>query len=184
MMAWLYPMTARWLATPLWLLLLAPSALVMLVALIVGGVWISAERQLLLQLDLQHRDSALVVAQWREKITRMPALHPLQRWLADQPPLAADWSSNRVASWLEAPLRDSGVHLVTWRPVQAEGMDTTAPAWLLVFSAEYAATLNFLTRFRALPVVLRIDHLTIRKTPAGLRTELRLSLPQPVEAAR
>ncbi|MCA7015121.1 hypothetical protein LF934_21060 [Dickeya dadantii] len=184
MMTWLYPMTARWLATPLWLLLLAPSALVMLVALIVGGVWISAERQWLLQLEQQCRGSAQAIEQWREKITRMPALHALQRWLADQPPLAADWPSDSVASWLEAPLRDSGVHLVAWRPMQAEDVNTASPAWLLVFSAEYAATLNFLTRFRALPVVLRIDHMTIRKAPAGLRIELRLSLPQPVEATR
>ncbi|MEI7188756.1 hypothetical protein [Dickeya dianthicola] len=184
MMVWLYPLAARWLVTPLWLLLLAPSALVMLAALIVGGVWISAERQLLLQLEQQRRDSAQVIEQWREKITRMPALHALQRWLADQPPLTADQPSDRVASWLEAPLRDSGVHLVVWRPVPAEDMNTASPAWLLVFSAEYAATLNFLTRFRALPVVLRIDHMTIRKAPDGLRIELRLSLPQPVEAAR
>ncbi|WP_284603594.1 hypothetical protein [Dickeya dadantii] len=184
MMTWLYPLAARWLATPLWLLLLAPSALVMLVALIVGGVWISAERQLLLQLEQQCRGSAQAIEQWREKITRMPALNALQRWLADQPPLATDWPSDRVASLLEAPLRDSGAHLVAWRPVQAEGVNTTSPVWLLVFSAEYAATLNFLTRVRALPVVLRIDHMTIRKTPDGLRIELRLSLPQTAETAQ
>ncbi|NKI75663.1 hypothetical protein Dpoa2040_002968 [Dickeya sp. CFBP 2040] len=184
MMTRLYPLAARWLTVPLWLWLLAPSAVVMVAVTIAGGVWMSAERQQRLQLEQQYREGERVIDQWREKITRMPALHVLQRWLAEQPVQEVNWPVNRIASLLDAPLRDSGVHLEAWHPLQTEEVNSVPSAWLLVFNAEYGATLNFLSRFKALPVVLRIDQITIRKVSAGLRTELRLSLPLQSETVR
>ncbi|MEQ4511194.1 hypothetical protein [Dickeya zeae] len=178
MMNWLYSRVAHWLTAPLWLWLLVPPMLVMLAAVVIGGIWMQAQQRQLLQLEQQVRDSEQVIRQWREKITALPALHVLQRWLAEHPSQAEDRSVNRLASLLDAPLRDSGVQLESWHPLPSEGANDGSPAWLLVFNAQYGATLNFLSRFQALPVVLRIDHITIRKASAGLRTELRLSLPQ------
>ncbi|MGM3225158.1 hypothetical protein [Dickeya zeae] len=182
MMNWLYSRVAHWLTAPLWLWLLVPPMLVMLAAVVIGGIWMQAQQRQLLQLEQQVRDSEQVIRQWREKITALPTLHVLQRWLAEQPSLAEDRSVNRLASLLDAPLRDSGVQLESWHPLPSEGANDGSPAWLLVFNAQYGATLNFLSRFQALPVVLRIDHITIRKASAGLRTELRLSLPQALSA--
>ncbi|WP_228671236.1 hypothetical protein [Dickeya oryzae] len=178
MMHWFYPRVAHWLTAPLWLWLLAPPMLVMLVAVVIGGIWMQAQQRQLAQLEQQVRDSEQVIRQWREKITALPALHVLQRWLAEQSSLAEDRSVNRIASLLDEPLRDSGVQLESWHPLPAESANGEPSAWLLVFNAQYGATLNFLSRFQSLPVVLRIDHITIRKASAGLRTELRLSLPQ------
>ncbi|WP_027710715.1 hypothetical protein [Dickeya chrysanthemi] len=178
----LYPQLAHWLSAPLWLWLLAPSAAILLAALIGGGVWMSAERQHLRQLKQQYRDGENAIEQWRRKITPLPDLHSLQRWLAGQPLSAQDWPLNRISSLLDAPLHDSGVHLEVWQPLSAQARHGSSPAWRLVFKAEYGETLDFLSRFSRLPVVLRIDRITIRKVPAGLRTELQLSLPQPSKA--
>ncbi|SLM64895.1 hypothetical protein DAQ1742_04130 [Dickeya aquatica] len=178
---WLIPFMLRWLAVPLWQLLLLPVMGVLALALVVIGLWSLAERQSLQATEQQYQHHRQAIEQIRDSIAHIP----LQAMLRDIPPLTGTENTQPdVAALLARPISQSGVVLANWQPGTLQGAATAPATWQLTLHADYAAILNFLACLNALDVVVRIDQLSLRKGTTGLIAALQLSLPADTEQAQ
>lgn len=144
---------------------------VLLAAVLLGGISVTGEqhRQLarLQQAFQRHQQDE---ARWRQQLAALPELTELQQRLAERRPLAQQ--PERIETWLEAPLNESGVSLMALAP-----LEQASPGWRLALHADYAGMVKFIHHLNRLAVPLRLDQLLLKKDGDGLRVELRLSLP-------